>query len=177
MALPKIGIQGRAFRIAVLIVLIGGGVFILYTLFLRPKQPATDTSTTTDEAAPKTPSFATSQYFINYTQLADSQNTTTTTTTTTNSGQFDNITNNPIGPELPTQLQTNPTPGGPSYRTYTVRSGDTLSKIASSNGMSLSALYNLNKATVDSWAQRYGYPVSSDPRDNIFPGEPLLIPA
>jgi len=71
---------------------------------------------------------------------------------------------------------------------YTVRRGDTLTGIAAganatlhmqgsgNNGVTMDELYTHSKATIDADAQAHGYPISRDPRDNIFPGEIIILP-
>lgn len=77
-----------------------------------------------------------------------------------------------------------PPPAPPRYASYTIVSGDTLSKIAAKYHTSAMAIYMANKATIDAWAASHHYPVHHNPAwgnypaamDNIFPGEPLHIP-
>lgn len=63
----------------------------------------------------------------------------------------------------------------PAPAPYTVVKGDTLSGIASRYGTTWEALYDKNKANIDTWATRYNFPVSARPADNIFPGEVINV--
>lgn len=54
--------------------------------------------------------------------------------------------------------------GGPGGQTYTVQSGDSLSKIGSKHGVSWQKIFEANRDKID------------DP-DKIFPGQELTIPA
>ena len=67
-----------------------------------------------------------------------------------------------------------PPPPPQRYQQYTVRSGDTLSKIAQQFGLSWQAIYDVNKSTVDSTARAHGK--TSNWWNWIFPGETLQIP-
>lgn len=90
----------------------------------------------------------------------------------------------PSNPPPPPPPHGPPPPPPPRYTSYTIVHGDTLSAIAARYHTTAMALYDANKATIDSWAQRYGYPVKHNPAwgnypaamDNIFPGETLQIP-
>jgi LysM repeat protein len=66
-----------------------------------------------------------------------------------------------------------PSTSSSTSRSYTVRSGDTLSGIASKLGIgSWQTLYNNNKSVIESTAKNHGYS-SSDNGHWIFPGEVL----
>ena len=69
-----------------------------------------------------------------------------------------------------------PIPPQPTYKTYTVKAGDTLAAIAAGVGTTWQNLYNINKATVDQQAAAHGSPVAGGPWNNIFPGETIQVP-
>lgn len=127
----------------------------------------------------------------------DTVNTTTTTTNDTT-----NTTTNPVaqpvrylGPPLPPPVpvpnppRPNPPPTppptpapvqpppSPATRSYTVKSGDTLSGIAAQNGTTWPILYNMNSSTINSTSQQHGNPIPGGPWNNIFPGEVIRLPA
>lgn len=81
----------------------------------------------------------------------------------------------PPPPHTP-PLPVTPPPVQVHSQPYTVVWGDTLSKIASKYGMTWQQLYAANQGTINAWASQHGYPVSPNPADNIFPGEPLQVP-
>lgn len=60
-------------------------------------------------------------------------------------------------------------------KTYVVKAGDNLTKIAKANGVSLSALENANKGVITSTAKTHGIKSSFD--NFIYRGEKLVIPA
>ena len=59
--------------------------------------------------------------------------------------------------------------------TYSVVSGDTLTRIANLFGLDWNAIYAANQATIEAIAQQHGFS-SSGGGHWIFPGEQLLIP-
>lgn len=79
----------------------------------------------------------------------------------------------------PPQPPITPHPPPPFHppSTYTVKSGDNLSAIAARHHTTWQILYNMNKSTIDSWSAKYHHPIPGGPWNNIFPNEPLLVPA
>jgi LysM repeat protein len=193
------GESGRArfLRYAFLVSLILVGLFLAYTILLKPKN---QTSTSTDTSAGSTGTQQNQPVYtptsMSFTNITASSNTATTTDsnnkTVTNTTNTATNTDSPgaaagAGSTTPVQAQmqappvnTNPVgtpPVQPHYSSYTITSGDTLWKIAARAGTSVSAIYALNKSTIDSWAASRHYPISPNAVDNIFPGETILIPA
>jgi LysM repeat protein len=90
----------------------------------------------------------------------------------------------PAGPAGPTTTTTTPppvttTPPPPprvTSATYTIKSGDTLTRIANSLHVSLSSLYNLNKATIEAVARQHGL-ASSGSGHWIWGGTKLVVPS
>jgi len=78
----------------------------------------------------------------------------------------------PVTPPSPTP----PPTGGTWTRPYLVKSGDTLGAIASRAHTTAQEVYNHNKATIDAMALAHHYPAGPNPMNNIFPGEPLVLP-
>jgi hypothetical protein len=115
----------------------------------------------------------------------NSPSTTNTTTTTINNPPPPP---SPVGGGPPVHLPPGPDQHGPPthvpppppprYATYTVKAGDTLTKIAARYHLNWQTLYAIpqNKVVIDQWAARFHYPVSKAPPDNIFVGEQILIP-
>lgn len=89
----------------------------------------------------------------------------------------------PAGPTGPTGATGPAGPAGPAGTppprqksvTYYVKSGDTLYNIAKKYNISLTALYNANKATLEAAARAHGYS-SSNGGARIWPKEGLVIP-
>lgn len=86
---------------------------------------------------------------------------------------------NPPAPVAQPQPQPAPVtpPPGPTTRTYTIKSGDTLSHIASQVGTTWQILYNMNSGTINQWANNHHNPIPGGPWNNIFPGEQIQVPA
>jgi LysM repeat protein len=63
----------------------------------------------------------------------------------------------------------------PALKYYTVKSGDTLSAIATMNNVSLTALWNANAHTLDLEAKKRGH-VGSSRGAVIFPGTKVVLP-
>lgn len=70
---------------------------------------------------------------------------------------------------------TTPPPTKKKSISYVVKSGDTLTKIASKEHVSLSSLEQQNKTVIESTAKKHGHNTNFD--NWIFPGEKLVIPA
>lgn len=81
----------------------------------------------------------------------------------------------PKTPTPPSPLPPKKAPTPPKAKTYTVKSGDTLSGIASKEHVSESTLYSKNKTKIEAAAKKHGHK-SSDNGHWIFPGTVLTLP-
>ena len=81
----------------------------------------------------------------------------------------------PIGGKTPLPVKTGGSPPKQTSKTYVVKSGDNLTKIAKSLGIPLAALESANKSIITSTAKKHGY--TTNFYHWIFPGEKLVVPA
>lgn len=81
--------------------------------------------------------------------------------------------NRPPQPPRPT---TPPPPTHP-YVPYTIKWGDTLSKIAAEKHTTWQSLYNTNKGAIDTMSAKRHHPIPGGPWNNIWPGEVINVPA
>lgn len=82
----------------------------------------------------------------------------------------------PPPPSRPPEPMPPVRPPAPATMSYTIKSGDTLSGIASRYGSTWPTLYQLNKNSIDSTSAAHRNPIPGGPWNNIFPGQQIQIP-
>jgi LysM repeat protein len=146
------------------------------------------TPTDTGVSSMNTVYVPTTDTFLNYSNVTGSYNNTDTVTNTTNTT---NNTEHPVQylPTPPTIARPVPTPKPTPKpapkptpkpvgwtKTYTIKSGDTLSAIAARLGTTWEQLYQHNENTINQISNAHGNPIPGGAWNNIFPGETIYIP-
>lgn len=194
---PMVDVKGFLSRWGLLII-IGAGVFVLsYVMWGRRNNPAS-TSTASLLPGQISQNGANGQPVVEYVPTTGDTYTNIDTNTYYSNGTVTPVDIIPSGirptrppapfpapitgvnPPLPQVIppihpRTTP-PVSPSFILYKIKSGDTLSGIASRYGVTWQSLYNFNKAAIDSMSSKRGNPIPGGPWNNIFPNEEIKIP-
>ena len=170
------------------------GVSVLVVLYLVYKFKSKTSTTTTTPATGDLSGLSTdangnpiiyrdtADSFYNYSSITDSNNVSAsnnvTDTSTTSISTTPIIQGTPPITSKPvTQPTKPPTASKGSWScNYAVKSGDTLSSIASSYGTDWHTMYSHNTSTIDTTSHAHGNPIPGGTWNNIFPGEVLVVP-
>lgn len=166
----------------VYIVLLIGGV-IVYIKRKSAAAPTDDSGSASDATAANTLDTSNlvnpvPSYGVTYINVQQPTGTTTPPPATTTTPPPATTTTPPPATTTtpPPANTTTPTPPPKAKSiTYVVKSGDTLTGIASKEKVPLSTLEATNKTVITNTAKQHGY--TSDFNHWIFPGEKLVVPA
>lgn len=177
-------LTGKVGGVPVVLIAVAGIGGLAWYLSRKPSTDSTDETDAANGPASTGLDFAQNQLptisntYINVPQPPG----TATTPTSPSTGTTTPPASNPVVNPKPLPVGTTPgtktgTPPKQTSKTYVVKAGDNLTKIAKAEGVSLSALENANKTTIARAANSHGIYGWDKVYNYIYKGEKLVIPS